>query len=85
MQREEAMIGPCLCGDPACGSCFPSGQVRMKCECEQPLNSPACVWRGKLHECENEDDNDPDFSRCPLCGCPAVEDEEEVKGYGHGV
>ena len=78
------MNQPCLCGDPACGSCFPSGQVRMKCQCRPPGDREGCEcgWRGKLHECDSSDivDLDDDTSlvapQCPLCGCPAVEEEE---------
>jgi hypothetical protein len=61
------MVGPCLCGDPACGSCFPSGQVAVKCT--------SCDWRGKQCDLGYEPDDeasqdeglfDPDG--CPECG-----------------
>lgn len=73
-------MGPCLCGDPACGSCFPSGQVRVKC------TSTCCDWTGKVCDLgytwpDESGDEDPDG--CPKCGAdvaPVDGDEPEQAG-----
>lgn len=77
------MTSPCLCGDPACGRCFPGNQARMTC-----VDEVNCKWTGKRYDCgECEDENGEDttermIATCPACGCECREVEE---GYGHGV
>lgn len=77
------MTGPCLCGDPACGRCFPAGQARMKCD--------NCNWHGPLCDCSWEEvpdgDRDGDYAvpltvdTCPMCGCgvqsAALEEQDD--------
>ena len=70
------MTGPCLCGDPACGACFPADQMLMIC------TQADCDWTGKRHECGSEELSEGIVDTCPLCGC---ECRGEVEGYGHGV
>ncbi len=56
-------MGPCLCGDPACGWCFPSGQVHIEC--------PECGWEGKVCDIGFTSDEDSEFdvdNGCPKCG-----------------
>lgn len=63
------MTGPCLCGDPACGRCFPSGQTRMVCR--------ACEWTGKRYECGcDESHYDVIDFFCPDCGGMAEEADD---------
>jgi hypothetical protein len=65
---------PCLCGDPACGSCFPSGQNRVRCICEG--SEPLCTWKGKLYDaCMWGDGLTEPELQCPECGCPCIEDD----------
>jgi hypothetical protein len=61
-------FGPCLCGDPACGNCFLSGQVRVAC-----LN---CTWVGRAHELEYVSEIGPESNYvCPECGAKVEEDD----------
>lgn len=53
-------MGPCLCGDPACGNCFPMGQVCMKCS--------KCAWTGKRYECGIDEVSERVIDTCPACG-----------------
>lgn len=64
------MTGPCLCGDPACGHCFPSGQARVRCV--------DCDWEGRRYECGGEEQGDEVIDTCPLCDG----DCDEVNAYG---
>lgn len=58
-------MGPCLCGDPACGNCFPMGQVCMKCS--------KCAWTGKRYECGIDEVSERVIDTCPACGADAEE------------
>jgi hypothetical protein len=63
------MTGPCLCGDPACGRCFPQNQVRVHCVDYE------CGWHGRRYECGAEELSEGMVDLCPECGCGATEDE----------
>jgi len=71
------MSGPCLCGDPGCGRCFPAGQTPMVC--------PRCGWKGKsadvgwISQHSSEQDLD---DGCPECGTVVVEDLEPCPECG---
>lgn len=56
-----------MCGDPACGSCFPSGQARVKCT--------SCTWKGKRYECGTDEQSDRIIDICPECEGDAEEQE----------
>lgn len=58
-------MGPCLCGDPACGRCFPGATDLFCCT--------VCEWEGQRHELESE----RGFDLCPECGEDAELEEAE--------
>ena len=64
--NKAATSGVCLCGDPACGRCFPCGQVDMRC---------SCGWAGKRHECGSEELSERIVDICPECGHDCEEEE----------
>jgi hypothetical protein len=61
------MNGPCLCGDLACGRCFPSGQTPVRCVQKD------CGWKGRRHECGSEELSEGIVDTCPECGCDCEE------------
>jgi hypothetical protein len=64
------MVSPCLCGDPACGRCFPDGQTWLAC--------PSCRWQGRRYDSFSDDDGQVD--ECPVCRSQLVENEPGYDG-----
>ena len=68
-------FGPCLCGDPACGRCFPGLQVPVRCPKE------SCGWTGRLCDADGVPDEEPDAPSetgyCPRCDTVVDYVEEE--------
>ncbi len=65
------MNGPCLCGDPSCGSCFPGGQT--------PVSCIDCGWEGRAYELGFLSDESSELDvedACPECGSERLHNEE---------
>lgn len=67
--------GPCLCGDPACPSCFPSMQERVGCR--------SCGWTGRRYDCGGEEMvSGYVVDVCPNCRWPIDDDERRTTEHG---
>ncbi len=57
-------MGPCMCGDPYCGQCFPGANVKVACGC--------CGWKGQAADLVGDTSEGYEShtgDECPDCGC----------------